>query len=283
MRFGFLSGTIEDIDKAARLGFDAIELHGTAFGTLPRQPADPDAIEDARDRCRRHGVEVTAIAYYGLARDGLAPAEALQAYRRVFDLAERLEVRTVASLGGFDAGRDWEGNLQLFADRFGPIADEAERRGIKIALENWMGFGGRLPFRPVNIGGSPDTWEALFRLVPSPALGLEFDPSHLYWQGIDHLRALREFADRVYHVHAKDTELLPELRYRYGVNGQSFRFRIPGYGEIDWTAFISALVEIGYDGGVAIEHEDPIFSKERFDEGLRRGWHTLSPLIHPER
>ncbi|MBC8075633.1 MAG: sugar phosphate isomerase/epimerase, partial [Chloroflexales bacterium] len=133
----------------------------------------------------------------------------------------------------------------------------------------------------INMGGSPDTWDAMFAAVPSPALGLEFDPSHRFWQGIDHLRALHEYPDRIYHVHAKDTELLPERRYRAGINDTSFRFRIPGYGGIDWTTFIAALDEIGYSGGVAIEHEDPIYSGARFDEGLTRGWQTLFPLIHP--
>ena len=90
---------------------------------------------------------------------------------------------------------------------------------------------------------------------------------------------LAEFASRVVYVHAKDTEMLPETRYRWGVNQDNFRFRIPGYGEINWPQFIAALVEIGYDGGVAIEHEDPVFCKERFDEGLVRGHRTLRPLI----
>ncbi|MBO0702527.1 MAG: sugar phosphate isomerase/epimerase, partial [Candidatus Dormibacteraeota bacterium] len=199
MRLGFLSGDAADIEKAGRMGFDGIELHAAAFG-VPGEVADRQTVENARAACRRHGVEVTALSYHGLAGSSASPEEALGSYRRVFDLAEQLGVPTVACMGGFDAGRDWDGNLQLFADRYGPIAAEAERRSLRLALENWMGFGGRLPFRPVNIGGSPDTWEAMFRLVPSPALGLEFDPSHLYWQGIDHLRALREFAGRVHHV-----------------------------------------------------------------------------------
>jgi sugar phosphate isomerase/epimerase len=281
MKLGFLAPAIDDIDKAARLGFDGIELQSAAFGQEPDGRSDPDLVAEGRRRCERCGIEITAIAYYGLARSAMSPPETLAAYQRVFDLAEALRVRTVASMSGFDASRDWNGNLQLFADRFGPVAEEAERRGLRIAFENWMGFGGHLPFLPVNMGGSPETWESWFRLVPSAALGLEFDPSHLYWQGIDHLRALKEFSDRVYHVHAKDTELLPEVRYRVGVNGKSYRFRIPGYGEINWARFVAALVEIGYSGGVAIEHEDPVFTGERFDEGLRRGWQTLHPLTHP--
>ena len=65
------------------------------------------------------------------------------------------------------------------------------------------------------------------------------------------------------------------------MNGDYFRFRIPGYGAINWSEFISALDEIGYTGGVAIEHEDDVYSGERFDEGLARGHQTLAPLIHP--
>jgi sugar phosphate isomerase/epimerase len=76
--------------------------------------------------------------------------------------------------------------------------------------------------------------------------------------------------------------MLPERRYRGGVNGDYYRFRIPGYGEINWTEFIATLIEIGYDGGVAIEHEDMVFWDSRFDEGLVRGWQTLYPLIHPK-
>lgn len=281
MKVGFLTGNVADIEKAGRLGFSGIELHAHAYGD-PNAGVRPDAerIAETLRLCATHEVEVTAIAYYG------APSVPVSApltpiYERVFELATALGVTTVASLSGFDSARDWAGNVQLFADRFGPVANLAERQGIRIAFENWMGLGGRLPFKPVNMGGSPDTWDAWFGAVPSRALGIEFDPSHLYWQGIDHIRALREYRDRVYHVHAKDTEMLPEVRYRGGVNSSYYRFRIPGYGEINWAEFIAVLDEIGYAGGVAIEHEDAIYSGPRFDEGLVRGWQTLHPLIHP--
>ena len=286
MKLGFLTRNISDIEKAARLGFDGVELHVNAFGNPAAGALDSDKITQAKKLGETCGIEITALAYYDVAFEAAtfnatAPDRVLAAYEHVFEAAEQLGIRTVASMSGFDARRDWDGNLQLFAERFGPVADRAEQRGIRIAFENWMGFGGRLPFKPINMGGSPDTWDAWFRAVPSQALGLEFDPSHLYWQGIDHLRALYEFKDRIYHVHAKDTEMLPERRYRGGVNGHAFRFRIPGYGEINWPAFISALDEIGYDGGVAIEHEDPVYSGDRFDEGLMRGFQVLDPLVRP--
>jgi sugar phosphate isomerase/epimerase len=286
MQLGFLTANIGDIEKAARLGFGAVELHSDAFGHAGDGPLDDAAIERARALSASRGVAISALAFYDVAMragdfNGAGPERVHSAYERVFDAAEALGVQTIASMSGFNADHDWQGNVELFAARFGPVAQSAERRGLRLAFENWMGFGGRLPFRPVNMGGSPDTWDAWFAAVPSRAIGIEFDPSHLHWQGIDYMRALYEYRDRVYHVHAKDTEMLPERRYRGGVNGNAFRFRIPGYGAINWTAFIAALREIGYDGGVAIEHEDDVFSGERFDEGLVRGRQVLQPLIEP--
>ncbi len=282
MELAFLTGSIADIGKAARLGFDGVELQTGAFGDAGARALDARKIARAKQLCERHGVEITSIAYYDMAFNPPPAAMVPTAYERVFDAAERLGVQTIASMSGFDADRDWEGNVQLFADRFGPVAQAAEKRGLRVAFENWMGFNGRLPFRPVNMGGSPDTWDAWFSAVPSKALGLEFDPSHLYWQGIDHIRALREYRDRIYHVHAKDTEMLPQRRYRGGVNGSYFRFRIPGYGAINWTEFVSTLNEIGYEGGVAVEHEDEVYSGDRFDEGLVRSRQVLHPLLHPD-
>ena len=281
MKLGFLTAKIEDIEKAKNLGFQGVELNSGAFGNASHGGLDNSKVIETKRLCSQHGIEITALAFYNAAFDPRAPNRITQAYERVFDAAESLGVRTIASMSGFDGNCDWKGNLQLFADRFGPVAALAERRGLRVAFENWMGIGGRLPFRPINMGGSPDTWDDMFKTVPSKALGIEFDPSHLYWQGIDPIRALKEYRNRVYHVHAKDTRMLPERRYRGGVNGDYFNFCIPGYGEINWPQFISALDEIGYTGGVAIEHEDPVYSGERFDEGLIRGWQVLHPLIHP--
>ena len=285
MHLSFLTGNIQDLEKAARLGFDGIELNVSALVQAREGQVNQEAIAQFKQLREKYQMRVDALAFYEIAfkqQVYSSPEIVQQAYEQVFNTAESVGVTMIASMAGFDANRDWTANIQLFADRFGPVADLAEKRGIKLAFENWMAIHGKLPFRPINIGGSPDTWEAMFSAVPSKALGLEFDPSHLHWQGIDYIRALYEFKDRIYHVHAKDTEMLPERRYRGGVNGDYFRFRIPGYGEINWPRLISALDEIGYTGDVAIEHEDPIYQNERFDEGLDRGWQVLHPLIHPQ-
>ncbi len=280
MKLGFLASQIGDIDKATRYGFPAIELSTDAFAVVSAAP-DAAKLQKIKALYAMHKVEITALAFYDLAWTPAVQNEPLPYYQRVFEIAEVLGVRNVASMSGFDGQRDWKENLALFARRFEPICQQAEARGLRIALENWSAVQGPPPQKPANFGGSPAIWDALFEAVPSPALGLEFDPSHLYGQGIDHIRALRDYAPKVFHVHAKDTEMMPEERYRWGHYATPFRFRIPGYGEIDWTRFITTLDEIGYGGGVAIEHEDPIYSGERFDEGLKRGHDVLFPLLHP--
>lgn len=279
MILGFVGREVADIEKAARLGFRGIELRSEAFGNAVEQELDAEKIALAGKLCLEHSVTITALAFYRCATTLEEVPNASKEFSRVFDAAEKLGVQTVATMSGFNADLDWAGNVQFFADRFGPVTEMAEKRGLRVACENWMGIRTRLPFRPLNMGGCPDTWDEWFRAVPSRALGLEFDPSHLYWQGIDHIRALKEYAERLYHVHAKDTEMLPEARYRGGINATYYRFRIPGYGEINWPQFISALDEIGYKGGVAIEHEDRVYWGERFDEGLVRSRQVLDPLV----
>jgi sugar phosphate isomerase/epimerase len=289
VKLGFLTGELAAIEKAARLGFSCVELECSALGDPRTGPLDRSLIDRAAQAAGEHGVEIAALAYYGLASfDPPSEEEIELTYDHVFAAAETLGVAVVGSMSGFDASRDWAENLELFTRRFGALAARASERGLRLALENWMGFWGQLPFRPINMGGSPATWAAWFDAVPDAALGLEFDPSHLLWQGIDPVRALREFSDRVYSFHAKDVELLPEARYRHGVNGDTFRFRIPGYGGVDWVGLTSALVEARYEGGVVIEHEDEVFGYthdrgDRYDEGLRRGKLYLDPLVRPWR
>ena len=152
MKLGFLTTKVEDIEKAARLGFPGIELDAQAFGDALAGELDAERVAGAGRLAEEHGVEITALAFYALGGSRASVEEVVAGYERVFGVAERLGVRVVASMSGFDADRDWDGNVRLFAERFGPVAERAEARGLKIAFENWMGYWGRLPVRPVNMG-----------------------------------------------------------------------------------------------------------------------------------
>src|SRR6266567_5009020 len=151
MKLGFLTANSLDIEKAARLGFQAVELNVDALGKIAEGPISKDAIAHVRQLSEKHGIEITALASYGAAFNPVFKENFTAGYERVFAVAEGLGIHVIASMAGFDANRDWKGNIQLFADRFGPVAERAEQRGLQIAFENWMGFGGHLPFKPVNL------------------------------------------------------------------------------------------------------------------------------------
>ena len=137
---------------------------------------------------------------------------------------------------------------------------------------------------------TPEGYRAFFAECPSPALGVNYDPSHLIRMGIDPLRFLHEFADRVFHVHGKDTEISSENLYEYGseqpptfgksvpFGGNHWRYTIPGHGLTSWVEIFRILVAHGYDGCVCIELEDANFngSEEGEKEGLLQGARFLT-------
>jgi sugar phosphate isomerase/epimerase len=146
-------------------------------------------------------------------------------------------------------------------DSFPTVAAEAERRGVRIAVEGWPG--------PNNsaLGVTPETLRAMFEAVPSDAFGINYDPSHLVRVGVDYKRFLGEFAHRVIHAHGKDTALDPNAAYAYGNLGPTFdsvvffgggdwRYCIPGEGTVEWDWVCGRLQQAGFDGVISVELED---------------------------
>jgi len=182
-------------------------------------------------------------------------------------------------------------NIPIFAEVYTPIAKMAEEMGVRIAFENCPHYLG-YPLTIGNISFSPEMWELMFEAVPSRALGLEFDPSHLFWQGIDYIGALRKFGDRVYAMHAKDTEICEDMKKKCGILGKQlgavsiwdsgwWRYRIPGWGKIDWQEIYRVLYDLKYDGPIMIEHEDPVFDGELRPQGLKMGLKYLRKFDLP--
>jgi sugar phosphate isomerase/epimerase len=121
----------------------------------------------------------------------------------------------------------------------------------------------------------------------SPNVGLQFDPSHLQWKFMDPIQAARDFADKIYEIHLKDTEILWHIVRRGGIqpvnNAEWWRFRFPGNGCVDWKGLFSALAEAGYSGAMNIENEDefyyPAHSHGDFTEQYKRGFHVAHELL----
>jgi sugar phosphate isomerase/epimerase len=150
---------------------------------------------------------------------------------------------------------------------------------VRIALEGWPGPAPTYP----TLGYAPEVWRALFQALPSPAFGLCYDPSHLVRLGIDYLRVLEEFGERIHYCHGKDTALQSEAQYRYGhlppaldeapaYSGGAWRYCVPGSGVVQWGAVVYGLERAGYHGAISIELEDARYrgSAEKESAGIAK-------------
>ncbi|MBN1402086.1 MAG: sugar phosphate isomerase/epimerase [Anaerolineae bacterium] len=269
----------ENIATAARLGYDGLEAN---VGWLDKPTlAELEAnLDPLRDALKEHDLVITAVSILGGTLE--VPFEdAVAYYGRAIALAQRLGCSVIAGFTGRDNSLTVDENLPAFERYFTRIAAMAADRGVRVALEPWPGnVVGHGPYRWRNLATTPELWDRLFDVVPSPALGLEYDPSHLVWQGIDHLAAIRSHAERIHHVHAKDIVIDQALLSRVGVHGRGWwRFVLPGLGCINWDAVLSTLRGSGYNGGVAVEHEDRDYAGRRWNEGLAIALKTLRPLV----
>lgn len=221
---------------------------------------------------RVHGLTAWAAAprVQLLTADDAERERAIAEAKTAIDSAARQGVRVLCFGHRMVEGRSGADQIELFKAGFGPVARHAEQQGVKIAFEHWHNQGRNLLI-------APDRWDACFNAVPSPNIGLNFDPSHLVVLHIDWLWALRQYRDRVFYVHAKDTELFPERRNRYGIYGPLveretwWRYRLPGYGVVDWRKYVDVLYEIGYEGPINIEHEDRVWGFTEDVDKMRRG------------
>lgn len=270
---------VESVATVASLGYDGIEVGARWVDSSLMDEIEAN-LSELQDVLQENGVSVTSVAIYGNTI-GTPVDDAVAYYHRAMRLARSLGCSVVSGLTGRDNSLTVEENVPLFKERFAAIAARAQDTGVRIALEPWPGSVlGHGPYRWTNMATTPELWEMLFEAVPNPALGLEYDPSHLVWQEIDHLRAIRDFASRIHHVHAKDIVIDRERLAYVGVHGRGWwRFVLPGLGQIDWTAVLAALAEVGYRGDVAVEHEDREYLGERWNEGLAIAHKTLGPLV----
>jgi sugar phosphate isomerase/epimerase len=245
---------------------------------------DADAV---RETLERHGLAISALAYYpnNLHPDDAHREQVNAHLRGVIDAAQRLEVGIVGTFVGNDKDRPLPENLERFREIWPPLVDYAGERGVRIAIENcpmifsydeWPGGN--------NLAWAPAIWDELFSAIPAENFGLNLDPSHLVWLMIDYERAVYDYGERIFHVHAKDLEVRRDGLYRHGTFSSGIGWqvpRLPGLGEVRWDRFVAALHAVGYDHVISIEHEDRRF--EGTEELVKRGFlvarNTLRPLV----
>ena len=282
------------LDKAVAAGVTAVEIGSGGYPGSHHCPVD-ELLQSADKRkqylqaIHSRGLILSALSchYEPLHPDRAIARESDEVFRKSVQLAQLLEVPAVNVLSGLPAGSpgdsqpnwvtcpwpnhftemlDYQWN-QVGIPYWRQASKFAEEHGVKIAVEMHPGM------LTYNV-------ETLLRMrnACGPALGCNFDPSHLFWNGVDPVAAIRQLGEAIFHVHGKDVSIDP---YNLAVNGcndnkpydqiprRAWTFRSIGYGHDakTWKDMLSALRLVGYDYVISIEHEDALMST---DEGLAK-------------
>lgn len=238
-------------------GFESFQL------MLPRPLAGFDLGEYAkqvRDAIGNRAV-ISALGYYG---NPLADELTASEWEGVIRAAKLFSCSVVCGFAGALEDRPVDQSMPRFKQVFGHLAEIAEDEGVRIGFEN-CDMGGTWQQPRWNIAHAPRAWEMMFNEVPSPALGLEWEPCHQIVSLVEPLPQLRKWIDRVVHVHGKDATLAPDVLRERGLRGGEpwVWHRTPGFGDTNWTDVISILRQGGFVGAIDIEGwHDPVYSGE---------------------
>ena len=295
------------LDYVTSVGIEAVEIGcGGYIGDAHCKPAellkDPLAIERMKQAINSRGLDVSALSVHA---NPLHPDQSIgephrQAITNTILLAEKLGVQTVVTFSGCPGGgpedkhpnwvtcpwpnefsktvqRQWE---EVMIPYWRETAALARNHGVRIAIEMHPGFCVYNPETALNL-----------RAAIGDNLGTNLDPSHLFWQNIEPVEAIRALGEAIFHVHAKDAKLDPinsrvngvlDTKSYRDVRRRSWVFRTVGYGhgESTWRDIASNLRLVGYDGVLSIEHEDGLMSR---DEGVRKAVDFLKGIVIREQ
>lgn len=278
MQLGFVSAildelTLEEVFAVAKdNGYDCVELMCWPRVDAERRYAGVTHV-DVTDFSESKASEITSMSQsYGVAISGLgyypnplSPDQeeadvAVSHIQKVIDAASLLGIGQVNSFVGRDWTKTVDDNWPRFEQTWKPLVKHAENCGVKIGIENcpmiftddeWP--GGK------NLASTPAIWRRMYESIPSSSFGLNFDPSHFAWLQMDYLAPMREFSDRIFHVHAKDVRVDQHLLDQVGIMANPLEYhlpKLPGLGDVDWGKFFSVLGDAGYVGPVCVEVED---------------------------
>ncbi len=299
---------LEDlVAKAGTWGFDGLELAcwGDHF-EVDRALAERGYLEDKRALLERHGLRCWALGAHLVGQavcdpidgrhgavlppevwgDGDPEGVRRRAAQRIQDTARAAAAFGVTQVNGFTGSPIWhmlysfppndfeqiERGYSEFAERWTPIIEAFEREGVRFGLE----------VHPTEIAYDfVTTRRTLAAIGRRGAFGINFDPSHFAHQFLDSAAFVQEFADRIYHVHIKDSRKTLDGRrsilgghLNFGEAERGWDFVSPGHGDVDFESLFRALNRIGYDGPLSIEWEDA---------GMEREWGAQDALAFVRR
>lgn len=281
MKLGFVSAIVpelsleETMQLAATIGYDCIEVMCWPPGKAERRYAGVTHLEvtefgeqeaeKVQYLINQYGVSISSLGYYPNALSPIAEeAEvAISQIKKLMDASVLLGIKQITTFIGRDWTKSVKDNWPKFLEVWKPLIDLAEEKEVFVGIENCpMWFtddeypGGK------NLKTTPAIFRKMYEDIPSPYFGLNFDPSHFIWQQMDYLKAIKEFALRFSHVHAKDVRMDWDRLDQVGIMANPSEYhtpKIPGMGDVNWSKFFSYLTDAGYDGAVCVEVEDRSF------------------------
>jgi sugar phosphate isomerase/epimerase len=304
----FADMTLDEVlEYVSKVGLEALELGtgnypGSAHINVKELLASDQKIKEYKTKIKDKGLEISALSCHGnpLHPDKDIAGDHHKIHRDTVLLASKMGIDTVINFSGCPGGSEkdkypnwvtcpwpddfseivkwqWEEKVIPYWKQEAKFADD---HGIRIAFEMHPGF-------------VVYNTESMLKLRESCGknIGANFDPSHLFWQGMDPIMSLRELEGAVFHVHAKDCRVDP---HNTSINGvldiksygdekhRSWIFRTVGYGHSEdfWRDFVSTLRLIGYNGVLSIEHEDSLMSS---DEGFKKAVQFLKSIVLKEK
>lgn len=278
MKLGFVTAILPDLSFeevlsfAQKTGYDCIEVMCWPKGKAERRYAGVTHLDvtnfgeeeanEVKQLCAQYGVEISGLGYYPNPLVG--NKEESNVYiahiKKVINAAALLGINQMNTFVGRDHSKSVEDNWKRFLEVWKDIIEHSEKKGVKIGIENcpmiftndeWP--GGK------NLATTPAIWRKMYEAIPSTHFGLNYDPSHMIWQHMDYLAPMRNFSNRLFHIHAKDVRIDYEKLNIHGIMAPPNNWhspKLPGLGEVDWGKFFSVLTSTGYDGPVCVEVED---------------------------
>jgi sugar phosphate isomerase/epimerase len=263
IRIGTMAGkgrrTAEYIRQLVPLGFESFQINfWQHFDGLKLSQLN----EDCKTILEGTGITISTLGIYGNPLGELPEDEVTRrCWEECIDQARSFGTDLVCGFTGRVIGKSIPDSLPRFREVFSPLAKRAADRGVRLAFENCP-MGGDWHRGEWNLAHNPRAWNLLFDAVPSPQLGLEWEPCHQMCQLIDPLPQLKQWTPKIFHLHGKDASLHWDVVRTEGVIGPDhFAFhRTPGFGDTDWTRVISELRRFGYRGSIDIEGwHDPVY------------------------
>jgi sugar phosphate isomerase/epimerase len=278
MQLGFVSAILPDenfervLQIASSIGYDCVEIMCWPLGKSTRRYAgvthidvnllNPSKAIEIHELCDKYNVFISGLGYYPnpLVADGAESSMYINHIKKVIDAASILNIPVINTFVGRDHTKSIPENWPRFKSVWTDIIAHATQKDIKVAIENcpmlftydeWP--GGK------NLATSPKTWTQMFADIDSDYFGLNYDPSHMIWQHMDYLAPMRDFTNKLFHIHAKDMRVDRDRLNQVGIMAPPtdwYTPKLPGIGDVNWGNFFSTLSSVGYNGPVCVEVED---------------------------